>query len=299
MNQKQTDQLKQGQQLLKRGKFKQAIDLLQPLNEQTADYQVNRALSEALYHDGQVQLAIKIAEDHVEDYLHSRVGAKQLVTIELAGQQFITARRQAAFVPQWQEPLLKLIEAAETTAEHNMGMTLKTRLKSFYHLGDGSFQEQLQRLLEAEQLPLDMYLTGAMFLLRDPFAKPVIKSSLLETLQPLKIDRQVTILWLDGQEYQLNLRDLQPLTKIKEVAAGQRLIDQKYGQSDPSTLSAVTDQFQLQMIFLYPFIDKAVVDPAAWVRVLTSFGQLVSPTKAENEALVWQRKIQRLVDQMR
>lgn len=299
MNQKQTDQLKQGQQLLKRGKFKQAIDLLQPLNEQTADYQVNRALSEALYHDGQVQLAIKIAEDHVEDYLHSRVGAKQLVTIELAGQQFITARRQAAFVPQWQEPLLKQIEVAETKAEHNMGMTLKTRLKSFYHLGDGSFQEQRQRLLEAEQLPLDMYLTGAMFLLRDPFAKPVIKSSLLETLQPLKIDQQVTILWLDGQEYQLNLRDLQPLTKIKEVAAGQRLIDQKYGQSDPSTLSAVTDQFQLQMIFLYPFIEKAVVDPAAWVTVLTSFGQLVSPTKAENEALVWQRKIQRLVDQMR
>ncbi len=299
MNQKQQEQLQQGRQLINQGKYQRAIDILQPLNEQTADYQVNRALTEALYHDGQVQLAIKIAEDHVEDYLQSQGGAMQLVTLELAGQQFITARRQAAFVPKWQAELLKQVEAAEAKAQQEMGTSLNAKLKSFYHLGDGSFNKQRQRLIEAEQLPLSMYLTGALFLLRDPFTKPVIKSSLLETLQPLKIDRQVTILWLDDHEYRLNLRDLQPLTKVKEVVVAQQLIDEKYGQSDPSTLSAVNDQFQLQMIFLYPFINKAMVDPAAWVTAMTSFGKLVSPSKAVNDALKWQRKIQRLVDQMR
>lgn len=270
-----------------------------PLNEKTDDYRVNQLLTLALQHDGQVQHAIKLAEEHVEDYLQTKRGAKQLVSLELAGQQFITARRQAAFVPQWKDELTKLIITAEKRAKKTMEVTLQTRLKSFYHLGDGSFNEQRQRLMEAEQLPLDLYLTGAIFLLRDPFTKELIKSSILETLQPLSIDREVKVRWLDGHDHQLNLKDLQPLTKIEEVAAMQEILDKKYGQSDPSTLKEMTDELQLQMIFLYPFINKAVTDPQAWVTAMTSFGRQVEPTPSVDDARRWQRKIQQLVDQLR
>lgn len=299
LNQQQQEQLMRGKKLVDERQFHQAVTELTSLNEQTADFAVNQVLTAALKGDGQVQLAIKIAEDHVEDYLETEKTAKQLVDLELAGQQFITARRQAAFVPQWKAALNRQIEVAEQQAEVTMKATLTNRLKSFYHLGDGSFRQQRQRLLEAEQLPLEMYLTGALFLLRDPFTKPLIKSSILETLQPLKIDRQVTILWLDDQEYQLNLAQLVPLTKIPQVATMLTALEKKYGQSDPATLAAMTDQLNLQMIFLYPLIDHAVVDTEAWLTALTSAGRLVSPDEKVVAAQKWQRKIQHFVDQMR
>ncbi|WP_295746086.1 hypothetical protein [uncultured Limosilactobacillus sp.] len=299
MNEKQMKELDAGRLLVQQGKYHQAVRQLTPLNEETGDFEVNRLLSLALQRDGQVQLAIKIAEDHVDDYLQSREGARQLILLETAGQQFITARRQAAFVPQWSQKLTGEISQAEKQAEVATATTLKARLKSFYHLGDGSFREQRQRLIEAEQLPLKMYLTGALFLLRDPFAKPLIKSSILETLQPLKIDQEATVLWIDDHEYQLNLCRLQPLTKVPEVATMQKMLDDQYGQSDPSTLAALTDELQLQMIFLYPFISKAVTSQRDWVTALTSFGTLVTPTESVERAQKWQQKIQRLVDQMR
>lgn len=299
MNEEQMKQLDEGRLLVQRGKYQQAVRQLTPLNEETGDFKVNRLLCRALQRDGQVQLAIKIAEDRVDDYLQSREGAYQLILLEIAGQQFITARRQAAFVPQWSQDLTAKISQAEKQAEAATATTLKTRLKSFYHLGDGSFREQRQRLIEAEQLPLKMYLTGALFLLRDPFAKPLIKSSILETLQPLKINQEATMLWIDQREYSLNLRELQPLTKVSEVVTMQKMLDEKYGQLDPSTLAAMTDELQLQMIFLYPFISKAVTSPQDWVTALTSFGTLVAPSESVERAQKWQQKIQRLVDQMR
>lgn len=299
LNEEQIRQLDKARQLIRQDKYHQAVRQLTPLNEETGDYEVNRLLVKALQHDGQVQLAIKVAEDHVDDYLGSKDGARQLILLEIAGQQFITARRQAAFAPQWGQQLTAEITQAEKQAESATAATLRAQLKSFYHLGDGSFEEQRQRLIDAEQLPLKMYLTGALFLLRDPFAKPLIKSSILETLQTLQINQQATMLWIDQREYSFNLRDLQPLTKVAEVATMQKMLNDKYGQSDPSTLAAMTDELQLQMIFLYPFISKAVTSPRDWVTALTSFGTLVTPSESVGKAQKWQQKIQRLVDQMR
>ena len=295
MNAQQKKRLEQGQRLLKQGKAHQAASVLVKLNDEVDDFQINRALVAAEYADHQFMTARRLAEEKVTAYLHQEGDARLLIKVEVADQQFMTARRQIAQLNRWQKILLPLVQDAEKKAEATMNTSLRERWREFYHLGDNSFKEQQRRLAAANRLPLPYYLKGAIFLLRDPFTNSLIRASLLENLQPLKIERQVKVYWLDEEEHDYNLADLRPIDSLATVRKLRQLIKTKYADQDPVSLQTTQRELNLQLIYLYPFIDVAIEDPQSWLTALTSSGQLINPDPAVEKALRWQRLINRLV----
>lgn len=295
MDTKQKEQWQQGSKLLKKGQFHEAAALLDRLNNQVDDFRVNLALTFAEYQDQQYLRARQIAEERAADYLKTLKDAELLINVEIADQQFMTARRQIAMVRQWQEQLLPLVEAGEQKAEATMMTSVKTRWREFYHLGDKSFREQQQRLLAASRLPLPYYLKGALFLLRDPFTNPLIRSSILETLQPLKIERQAKVYWLDEQEHELNLAQLQPIDSLPVAQQLRQMVETRYRDKDPVSYQTISRELNLQFIYLYPFLGLAIDEPKSWLSALTSSGNMVQRDEGVEKALRWQQRINRLV----
>lgn len=295
MNKSQIDKFNQARSLIKKGKAHTAISILTKLNDEVDEFRVNRALVAANFADHQYMTARRLAEERVSDYLHDEQDAELLIRVELADQQFMTARRQIAKVPKWRDNLMPLVQRAEENALMTMDTSLRERWREFYHLGDTSFKEQQRRMAVANRLPLSYYLKGAIFLLRDPFTNPLIRASLLENLQPLHLHQAVKIYWIDEQEHDYNLSHLQTIDSMPTVRKLRALIEKKYAQQDPVSLKTAQRELNLQLIYLYPFIDIAVEDPVSWIMALTSSGQLISPNKSVERALSWQRTINRLI----
>ncbi len=295
MNDSQLKKFDRARILIKNGKAHAAATILAKLNDEVDEFRINRALVAANLADHQYMAARRLAEERVSDYLKEKSDAQLLIRVELADQQFMTARRQIAKLPQWSVQLMPLVKDAEENALATMNTSLRERWREFYHLGDTSFKEQQRRMSVANRLPLSYYLKGAMFLLRDPFTNPLIRASLLENLQPLKIQQNVKVYWIDEQEHDLNLADLQAIDSMGVVQQLRQQIADKYANQDPVSLQTAQRELNLQLIYLYPFIDVAVTDPNSWVTALTSSGQLVKPNHSVEKALDWQRKINRLV----
>lgn len=295
MNTIQFKEFDRARTLIKNGKAHAAVTILSKLNDEVNEFRINRALVAASLADHQYMSARRLAEERVSDYLSQESDAQLLIRVELADQQFMTARRQIAQLPQWSNQLMPLVKRAEENALTTMNTSLRERWREFYHLGDTSFKEQQRRMSVANRLPLSYYLKGAIFLLRDPFTNPLIRASLLENLQPLKIEQPVKIYWIDEQDHDLNLADLKAIDSMRIVQQLRQLIADKYANQDPVSLKTAQRELNLQLIYLYPFIDLAIHDPISWVTALTSSGQLVKPNHSVENALLWQRKINRLV----
>ncbi len=86
----------------------------------------------------------------------------------------------------------------------------------------------------AFKLPLNEFITGAKFLLRDPYTHPLVKSSLVELLSKLQVADPVTVYWLDKKEYTVVPADIQPLNYCQSLVKVKRLITEKCGKSKPT-----------------------------------------------------------------
>lgn len=48
----------------------------------------------------------------------------------------------------------------------------------------------------------------------------MIKSSLVQVLQQLRLNEELTVLWLDEKEHPLNIKELKPLGELTVVKEG-------------------------------------------------------------------------------
>ena len=175
--------------------------------------------------------------------------------------------------------------------------TLQTRLRDFYHLGDYSLEEQQSRLQAAFKLPLNEFITGAKFLLRDPYTHPLVKSSLVELLSKLRVADPVTVYWLDKKEYTVVPADIQPLNLLPVVSEGKRLITEKCGNQNPQTEKMAIQEFQLQVMFLYPRINQIIKDIDEWTDVLIARieGKKVATNTVSS---TWQERLGKQIDEL-
>ena len=171
MNNEQEERYQKALQLMTDEKWLEASSLLEDLiNEQPSD-DVTKALVLALYRAKQYARAFVYFAEQAEVFTGDKGHARLAVHLLLHNQSYIAARLFITDLPlDWQDEFETLIAEAEQTAEEKFQTTIQTALRSFYHLGDCPLNEQQERLGAARQLPLKEYLTGAQFLLRDPYA---------------------------------------------------------------------------------------------------------------------------------
>lgn len=279
-------------QLLETDQPRQAIREFTALYQEIDTPVVNQQLVRALMADQQFAQALQVAHEQQEEYLQSPDLTALLCQVELANSNFIAARQLAIQQPK----LLPEVSTAEQIARQQTPTTIQARLKHFFHLGDGGLVTQQRGFAAAQMLPLDEFVQGSRFVLRDPFVLPLIKSTLLQTLASLQVTDRLTYLWLDDHEYQVvpaQIPDLETLPAVQAVVAE---LKRRFAQDDPITYQTKHEEFQLQLTLLYPRVAEVIIDPSAWVVALCQ--PRVSATDETSAARDWQEKLGRLIQQM-
>ncbi|WP_302117299.1 hypothetical protein [uncultured Limosilactobacillus sp.] len=297
MNEAQQDKYLQAQKLVDEEQWQDASEILEGLVTEVDDSEVGRLTIIALYHTQQFTRACTYLFEYLEVMFDDFTDAQIAISILVQNELFILARQVISSLSQWQDELLSLVVAGEEKSRQEYQETLQARLRDFYHLGDYSLTEQQSRLQAAFKLPLNEFITGSKFLLRDPYTHPLVKSSLVELLCKLQVNDPVTIYWLDKTEYTVIPADLLPLNGLPIVAEGKRLISIKCGNQNPQTERLANQEFQLQVMFLYPRVEQTIVDIDEWINIL--IGRIEGKTIEEkSDAAKWQSRLGEQIDEL-
>jgi hypothetical protein len=289
-------QLQAAQEALRREDWYTASNLLLEIYETTQTWEINHRLVTALYMDEQYQLAENYSFDFLEEYLATPEHFRLILQLALQNQQFIYARQLVEMVdePVQQAEWREAIQKEETIAEQTMATTLKTVARQFYHMSDYGFNEQRQRYEAARRLPLDTFLTGARFLLVDPFTRPVIRASLLEDLQKLRIHEVIEYRWLDEELYEVVPVDMPPLVLHPIFDQVMQHTQQLLGQEDPIALDMVGQELRLQLALAYPQLERVITDVKAWVEAtISAYYDTANHAETPQQAQ-WHEKIAQL-----
>lgn len=297
MNEAQQDKYLQAKKLVDEEQWQDASEILEELVTEVDDSEVGRLTIIALYHTQQFTRACTYLFEYLEVMFDDFTDAQIAISILVQNELFILARQVISSLSQWQDELLSLVVAGEEKSQQEYQETLQARLRDFYHLGDYSLTEQQSRLQAAFKLPLNEFITGSKFLLRDPYTHPLVKSSLVELLCKLQVNDPVTIYWLDKTEYTVIPADLLPLNGLPIVAEGKRLISIKCGNQNPQTERLANQEFQLQVMFLYPRVEQTIVDIDEWINIL--IGRIEGKTIEEkSDAAKWQSRLGEQIDEL-
>lgn len=259
---------------------------------QTAE--LNRYLATSLYHDQQFLAAEQIAAENDRAYLIDQRWFTQRLTIALKNQQFIFAR-QWCHLPEaqvWAQAGLAQVVTAEDQARQTLGATQRVIAKQFYHLGDTDLAEQQRRIKRAQQLPLREFLRGVQYLLVDPFLHPLLRATLLEELSRLQLDQPVRLQWLDDQIYTVETAKLGPVAAGPAAQAALTYLTTQFAQTNPGLVANVRQTLNLQLMLLYPFADKVLTAPEAWIDYLAGrpVQTAISPEQAK-QLKTWQKRL--------
>ncbi len=295
MNKEQAQRFQQARELVKQEKWGPAGDILDTLVEKTADPAATRLLVRVLDADHQyVQALSNVLEDPTL-FWTDEASAKLAVRLMVQNQRFMLARLFIADGPtKWRPALTTIAEDGEKAAQASYQQTIQQRLKDFYHLGDGNLMEQRHRLSDAYDLPLASFLMGTRFVLRDPFVHYLIKADIIESLRRVGVDTQLSYLWIDNQEYEVNPAKLVDQDDAPAVKAVRQAIAKQLGDTDAIRYQMASQQLDLQLMFLYPRAAAVITDPQEWATVLmtTLDGQELGDANATQR---WQRRLMTLI----
>ena len=269
MDKEQETQYQKAHQLLNDHRWLAAAAILEELINVAPNDTVMEKLVFALYQAKQYARAFAYFIEQPTVFIDNQRNVELAVHLLLHNQSYIVARLFIGELPlAWQDELNDLVATSEEQARDKYQTTIQTRLRSFYHLGDCSLGEQQERVSEAQQLPLKEYLTGAQFLLRDPFTHQLIKASLIDTLRQLGVRQKVVVRWLNGHEYivvpaTVPALDVMPVAQALHAELANRL-----GNRNPSELQLASQELQMELMILYPLVNEKITDVKAWVAYL-------------------------------
>lgn len=252
---------------MKQENWHDAAETLTAVYEALTTFEINYRLVTALFVDEQYQLAASYADDFLLNYLESEPDFRMVVALAVQNQNFVYAQQLAMLWDEGsvQNDVLEEIRAAEDRARVDMANTFQTIARQFYHLSDYSITEQRDRYESARHLPVAEFIVGAFYLLIDPYATPIIRATLLEDLQKLRVSDPVQYRWLDDNLYTIQLDELPLLTDSEIFEEIADYLDEKVGQDDPIALEMLAQQVRFELTLLYPRVNDVVTDPEGWV----------------------------------
>lgn len=281
----------------KEQKWAQAAQLYEREYQTDPSEKVNHLLVKSLYEDHQYQVAYMVMMDNLNSYLMDDQHVILMVQILLANHQLLMAHVLTATVERLPQAIGQLIQQAETDARQKPDFNRE--YQAFYQLSALTLAQQQRAFEKGKQLPLNEWLTATKALLTDPFVKPIIRVSLLELVQKLKVAENFEFRWLDNKNYQITGNRLKSLAEFEKVGILENMLQDLMGNKDPMTQQLYQNELGLQMTLLYPFIDRAIPDPMTWVARLVRGDEVQSAAlPAMYSVEWWQRKLSRIMSEM-
>jgi hypothetical protein len=158
--------------------------------------------------------------------------------------------------------LAKLTERENQYAEE-FPQTVMEAEKRFYHIGDQKIIEQPQIIEQAYQLPQVNFIRAAKFNLLDPYLNQLTRVSILKDLGLIGMIETVQFLWVDGKQYEVNLKRVGVRDAFWDAL--EKLLQ---NDSDPIQGAMVAQQATLFYELAYPFATKLFQTPVEWHRAL-------------------------------
>lgn len=275
----------------------QAAKLYEQEYQSAPSEKINHLLVKSLFEDHQNKMAYSVMMDNLNSYLMDDQHVILMVQVLLANRQLMMAHILTATVPQLPEQVGQLISQAEDEARQKADF--KKDYQTFYQLSALTFTQQQRVFEKGKELPLGEWVTATKALLVDPFVKPIIRVSLLEMVQKLKLPDHFEFRWLDNKNYEIVGNQLKSLSEFEKVGILERTLQQMIGDHDPVTQQMYQNELGLQVTLLYPFVDQAIPDPQAWVERLIEGDQEQSATlPAMYSVEWWQRKLSQIMSEM-
>lgn len=257
--------------LLNEGHPQKVIDNLETIcQNQEVPFKLHLIYVQALMKEQQYREAFEEALHYEKQYRKDDQVFQLWIQILLKNSLFIPARIALTQLQTTADAkaVEKQIIALEQDAKLNQVATLQKKLSNFYHIGDQSMLQQRTSLSDADELPLDEYLKGAQFVLRDPFVKPLIRTAVLRTLSDLGVQQKVKFIWLDGHEHEISPAAIPSLKNTKAFQEVLHRLNEKLGQDNPTALQQLQNRFDIQAMILFPYINETIQKPAVWTAVL-------------------------------
>ena len=141
-------------------------------------------------------------------------------------------------------------------------------------------------------------MVGAKFLLRDPFTQQFVKADILNILQQLKCQEEITMLCIDQKEHLIIPNNLPTAYQNSVIVKCQQILSKRLGQTDPQILRALQIQLDLQAILLNPLIDEAITDPEQWVDVMYKRATTGEYSGKNEQIIHWQKRLNQFIDKL-
>lgn len=273
----------------KAGDFQKAVNLYEEAYQLNQTVALNMALVSSLYAAEQFVQAYRIATELSWDTYATNEEQEQFIRVALRAEQPIAARKMLAKYDEDTRELHREIEQVETRLRSEQAVKIKTMTREFYHLGEALLTEQQQVLQEYEQLPLDEYIFGAKGVLMDPFAHPLTRATVFASLQQLAVNDELSVVTVLGETEIIVPKQLTSLQETTTYQVIRKLLIEQETQMDPVIWQGLSQQSQLMLQIMYPFIDEAIEDPVQWLADLQAILIGEFGTNSETKQGRWQQ----------
>lgn len=293
--------IQQAQIAYANGNIKKTISILEPICEDPVSIQVNSLYVQALMKAKQYQRAYREALNHELQYLKNKKLFNIWVEVLLANDLFIPARLsvvnyEKVFGQSKVAEYLREIKQKELVTQEEQANTIKENLKNFYHIGDQPAWSQQQILQNADHLPLEQYVQGAQFILRDPFTKALIRATILNTLLDLNYGKTIRFIWIDNKEHEIIPNQMDEKSRECKIDQLQQILKKRFANNNPIDYENYSQQLKIQLLLLTPYESLVIKDSAVWIDVLTNRDSSDKEKELKvAEAQEWQHKIQNLL----
>lgn len=289
--------LQQANAAFKQHQWHTAATLYEQVYEREKSAKINHLLVKSLFEDQQYVTAKAVMADDWNSYLVDTDHFELMVQVLLKNRQLLMVHVLMATTGATSSKIETLLTQAEGQCRQQSHF--QADYQAFYQLSAHGLQQQRQAFEAGKQLPLAEWLTATKALLTDPFVKPVIRVSLIQLMQRLKISETVKFRWLDDQTYQLKPALLTPFEQLPIVAQLSQQLSDEIAQNDPITQQLYQDSLQLQLTLLYPFIDRAISDSTEWIdRLVYGESNVGGKLPAQFSVAWWQQKLALIMSEM-
>ncbi len=255
------------------------------------------ALIKAFNLSKNIDQAINLTFEYYSDLVRDPKNFQELFETFLADKRFIDARTIAL---KMENPAKNINQSRILKLENQFRKTHGNQIliyqKRLAHISVNSPAWQNKVIIQSKRfLPLKDFLFAAKLVLRDPFVWEPTKTKILKLLLSAGEQSSIELNWLNKKVIKLDLFDLIQ-ENFQVISNLHSLVDELYGQDDPTKQNFLHKQLSVQDDYLFPYADQVISDPNFWLGATESslFGnELAVNNELQAKMLSWIKLIQR------
>jgi hypothetical protein len=180
-------------------------------------------------------------------------------------------RKSEKLTEEVEEFLNSTLKEERLYSEKEQRITQEDIVQKGYSIARFPLIEQLHILKETDKLSFDQQTQVLEVIASNPTVSQLIRSSALLLLSQYNVSEsmeKINFLWFDEKK-SICLKRIEPIEKNQTVQSLHQILEERL-ENNPSLHEIVSQELDLQIIQLYPYIDEIITIPELWVEFYLS-----------------------------